>query len=73
MDNVFARELRAYAYSVADSYFNLARNRTYTGNVIYSPSAYLLFCFEYRYLDSSPVIEPSIGANVLGIAAGYKF
>jgi hypothetical protein len=73
MDNVFARELRPYATPGPDTYHNLARNRTYTGNVIYSPSAYLLFSLEYRHLDSSPVLGPSTGTNIIGLAAGYKF
>jgi uncharacterized coiled-coil protein SlyX len=73
MDNVFAGELRRYAVPGGTVYQNLARNRTYTGNVIYSPSAYLLFSLEYRHLDSSPVVGSSVGANVIGLAAGYKF
>ena len=73
MDNVFAGELRRYAIPSGTTYQNLARNRTYTGNVIYSPTAYLLFSLEYRHLDSSPVLGTSVGANVLGLAVGYKF
>ena len=73
LDNVFARELRRYAVPGGTMYQNLARNRTYTGNVIYSPSAYLLFSLEYRYLYSSPITGMSTGSNIIGIAAGYKF
>jgi hypothetical protein len=73
IDNVFAGELRRYAIPGGTIYQNLARNRTYTGNVIYSPTAYLLFSLEYRHLDSSPVLGSSVGANVIGLAAGYKF
>jgi hypothetical protein len=73
MDNAFAHELRSYATLSANAYQNLARNRTYTGNVIYSPSAYLLFSLEYRHLNSFPVLGPSAGTNILGLAAGYKF
>lgn len=72
-DNVFAHELRPYAVSGGSIYQNLARNRTYTGNVIFSPSAYLLFSVEYRHLDSSPVTGATTGTNVIGLAAGYKF
>jgi hypothetical protein len=72
-DNVFAHELRPYFASAGSVYQNLARNRTYTGNVIYSPSSYLLFSMEYRHLDSSPVKGSTTGANVIGLAAGYKF
>jgi hypothetical protein len=71
VDEVFARQLRPYAGSSA--YQNLARNRTFTGNVIYSPSAYLLFSLEYRRLESSPVVGSTAGTNVIGLGAGYKF
>lgn len=73
MDNAFAHELRPYATLSANAYQNLARNRTYTGNVIYSPSAYLLFSLEYRHLNSFPVLGPYAGTNIIGVAAGYKF
>jgi hypothetical protein len=73
IDNVFASELRQY-YDPGNSMArNLARNRTYTGNVIYSPSAYLLFSLEYRHLESSPVIGPPAESNIVGLGAGYKF
>jgi hypothetical protein len=73
IDNGFARELRPYAVPGAGTYQNLARNHTYTGNVIYSPSAYLLFSLEYRHLDSFPVLGLPTGTNIIGLAAGYKF
>lgn len=73
MDNVFARELRSYIVPSGTMYQNLARNRTFTGNVIYSPSAYLLFSLEYRRLESFPVTGFSAGSNIIGVAAGYKF
>jgi hypothetical protein len=73
MDNVFAGELRSYAVPNGTTYQNLARNRTFTGNVIYSPSTYLLFSLEYRHLLSTPVSGPSAASNVIGIGAGYRF
>jgi hypothetical protein len=73
MDNVFAKEFRPYAVSGGTMYQNLARNRTFTGNVIYSPSAYLLFSLEYRHLESSPVTGLASGSNIIGLGAGYKF
>lgn len=73
LDNVFARELHHYYVPNGTTYQNLARNRTYTGNVIFSPSAYLLFSIEYRHLESSPVEGLPSASNVIGIAAGYKF
>jgi hypothetical protein len=72
-DNIFAFQLRPYATTDGNVYQNLARNRTFTGNVIFSPSAYLLFSVEYRHLDSTPVIGSTNRANVLGVAAAYKF
>ena len=73
MDDVFARELRYYAVPGGTMYQNLARNRTFTGNVIYSPSSYLMFSLEYRHLESSPVVGLPASSNILGVGAGYKF
>ena len=73
MDNVFAGQLRRYAVPGGTMYQNLARNRTYSGNVIYSPSAYLLFSLEYRHLVSSPVVGLPAGSNIIGLGAGYRF
>ena len=73
IDNVFANDLHHYTYTGAPLYLNLARNRTFTGNVIYSPTAYLLFSVEYRRLNSWQLSGPSAGANITGVAVGYKF
>lgn len=73
IDNVFAGELHRYAVPGSTIYQNLARNRTYTGNVIYSPSAYLMFSLEFRHLVSSPVSGPSAASDVIGLGAGYRF
>jgi hypothetical protein len=73
IDNVPARQLRSYADDYTSYYQNVARNRTFTGNVIYSPSAYLLFSLEYRRLETSPVNFPTAASNIIGVAAGYKF
>jgi hypothetical protein len=73
IDNVFANDLHRYAIPGGSTYQNLARNRTWTGNAIYSPSAYLLFSLEYRHIASAPVTGASSASNVIGLAAGYKF
>lgn len=75
IDNVFASQLRPYAVASTGTlnYQNLARNRTFFTNVIYSPSAYLLFSLEYRRIQTSPVIGASENGDVFGLAAGYKF
>jgi hypothetical protein len=54
IDNVPASQLRPYAIVAPVNYYNLARNRTITANVIYSPSAYVLLSLEYRRIASSP-------------------
>lgn len=73
LDDVFAGQLRRYYVPGGSPIENLAGNRTYTGNVIYSPSAYLLFSLEYRHLNSAPVIGSSVQGNIIGLAAGFKF
>ena len=74
MDNVLASKLRPYAVVASNfNYQNLARNRTFFTNVIYSPSTYLLFSLEYRRIQTSPVIGASEKSNIFGFAAGYKF
>lgn len=73
MDDAFAAELRQYANPSGSMAQNLGRNRTYSGNVIYSPSAYLLFSLEYRHLESSPVMGPTAGTNIVGLGTGYRF
>ena len=73
MDNVFAGELQPFAVRGAPSYENLARNRTFTGNVIYSPSAYLQFSLEYRRLESFPLIYSPWRSDIIGLGAGYSF
>jgi hypothetical protein len=73
MDQLFAGQLRPYAGPAAAAYQNLARNRTFTGNVIFSPSSYLLFSLEFRRLESTPVVGQTAGSNIVGVGAGYKF
>ncbi len=73
IDNVPAGQLRPYALTTPVSDYNLTRNRTLTGNVIYSPSTYLLFSLEYRRIMSSYVTAPTAFSDVIGLAAGYKF
>lgn len=72
-DQVPAAQLRPYAGGQSSYYLNLARNRTFTGNVIYRPSAYLLFSLEYRHLQSSPVNYYTASGDIIGIATGYRF
>jgi hypothetical protein len=72
-DQVTASQLRPFAGDAALYYLNQARNRTYTANVIYRPSAYLMFSAEYRHIQSSPVVEYTMTGDVIGIATGYRF
>jgi len=73
IDNVPGHQLRPFVIPTPGGLYNLARNRTFTGNVIFSPSAYLLFSVEYRRIMSSFVNLPTQSSDVIGIAAGYKF
>lgn len=73
IDNVPAHQLRPYAYGSSGAYFDLARNRTFTANAVYSPNAYLLFSIEYRKIQTSSVNANTSSSDVIGIAAGYKF
>jgi len=72
LDNGFANELRPYAIPGGNYYQNLARNRTATGNVIFKPSAYLLFSIEYRRIKSWSV-DRDWSSDVVGLGAGFKF
>jgi hypothetical protein len=73
IDNAFAGELRGALANGSGPYQNLARNATFTTNVIYSPTAYTLFSFEHRRLNSSPVTGAHAISDVYGVAAGYRF
>jgi hypothetical protein len=73
IDNVPAYQLLPFAIANANSFYNLARNRTFTGNVIFKPSSYLLYSIEYRRIESSPVNVPTAASDVIGIAAGFRF
>jgi hypothetical protein len=73
IDNVPAYQLRPFAIPGPSGYYDLARNRTFTGNVIFRPSAYLLYSIEYRRIQSSYVNSPTASSDVIGIAAGYRF
>jgi uncharacterized coiled-coil protein SlyX len=73
MDDAFASEVRQISATGGTIYQNLSRNQTFTGNVIYKPSLYLLFSLEYRHLESYPVFNSSTGSNVIGLGAGFKF
>jgi uncharacterized coiled-coil protein SlyX len=74
MDNPFAMQIHASTaipeYSI---YPGLARNRSAFGNVIYSPSTYLLFSLEYRRLWTNGATGPTNVGDVIGIGAGYRF
>jgi len=72
LDNAFASEVRPYSIPGGNYYQNLARNRTATGNVIFKPSAYLLFSVEYRRIKSWSV-DRNWSSDVIGLGAGYKF
>jgi hypothetical protein len=73
-DNPFAKEIQAALSSSAGAtYPGLTRNRSFYSNVIYSPSAYLMFSLEYRRLWTNLSSSPTAFSDVVGIAAGYRF
>ncbi|RXH54188.1 hypothetical protein GRAN_4839 [Granulicella sibirica] len=73
IDNVFAHELSRTPVPINYGYSYLARNHTATGNVIYSPSAYLLFSLEFRHLTTWSTTGAPSNSNVVGLGAGYSF
>ena len=72
VDNVFAGQLRSYTSNTSD-YGSIARNRTATSNLIWSPRPYLPFSFEYRRLYTAPVTGPLWSGNVFALGGGYRF
>jgi uncharacterized coiled-coil protein SlyX len=73
LDEGFGGEVRRYSVATGSMYQNLARNQTFTGNVIYKPSASLLFSLEYRRLESFAELGSAAASNVIGLGAGFKF
>jgi uncharacterized coiled-coil protein SlyX len=73
IDNPFANEIRSSLNTPDDTYSGLARNRTVFGNVIYSPSSYLLFSLEYRKLWTNFTTGPTNTTDIIGLGAGYRF
>jgi hypothetical protein len=73
-DNPFVSEIPATTYSLGNSFYpGLARNRSFFGNAIFSPSAYLLFSLEYRRILTNYINQPTTQGDVIGIGAGYRF
>jgi hypothetical protein len=73
IDDVPGYQLQPFVLPGPNAYYNFARNRTFTSNVIYRPSAYLLYSLEYRRIESSFVDAPAAWSDVIGVAAGYRF
>jgi hypothetical protein len=74
-DSAFAGQVRkgiAYA-STTSPYSNLTANRTFLGNVIFRPRAYLLFSLEYRKITSWQVAPPTDHSQTVGLAIGYLY
>ena len=74
IDNPFAKEIRASMSSLGTNYYSgLVRNRAFFSNVIYSPSAYLLFSLEYRRFWTNYYDAQVDSSDSIGIGAGYRF
>ena len=74
IDNPFAGQIHA-SMEIPEyaTYYGLARNRSAFGNVIYSPSSYLLFSLEYRRIWTNYATGGTNISDVIGIGAGYRF
>lgn len=74
LDNPFAKEIQeSIVRTGPDSYNGLTRNRTVFSNIIFSPSAYLLFSLEYRRNWSSYASGNTYWNDAIGLGAGYRF
>jgi hypothetical protein len=73
VDDIPGRQLRRNPAAESGIYQNLARTQTVMGNAIFSPSAWLQFSLDYRYLTSFSANGPAASSNIIGVAAGYKF
>jgi uncharacterized coiled-coil protein SlyX len=73
IDNPFAADIRLAYPTAGTTYMGLTKNRGVFGNVIVSPSNYLLFSLEYRRLLSNYQAGPTRSSDTIGIAAGYRF
>jgi hypothetical protein len=80
IDNPFAKEvhdasssLNASSGTSPYSYPGLARNRSSFSNVIYSPSAYLLFSLEYKRFWTNYATGSTDVSDSIGIGVGYRF
>jgi uncharacterized coiled-coil protein SlyX len=73
IDNPFADDIRVAYPTAGTAYTGLTKNRGIFGNVIVSPSNYLLFSLEYRRLLSNYQTGPTRSSDTIGIAAGYRF
>jgi len=73
IDNPFGSDTRLALASPTTAYSGLTKNRSAFGNVIYSPSAYLIFSLEYRRLWSNYLTLAPQHADVIGLGAGYRF
>lgn len=73
MDDADSNQLREANYPPGTAYISLARNQTVFTNVIYRPSAYLLFSGEFRYIRSWPVSEAATSAQIYSLSTGYQF
>jgi uncharacterized coiled-coil protein SlyX len=73
IDNPFGSDIRLVIASPSTVYSGLTRNRSAFGNVIFSPSSYLLFSVEYRHLWSDYLNGIPQHADIVGLGAGYRF
>ena len=68
-----ASQLRSAQLDYTNLYGALARNQTVFGNVVYRPSNYLMFSFEYRNIKTWPLKGNAYSAQAYVLTTGYEF
>jgi hypothetical protein len=72
-DDGYASQLRSAQLDYTNLYATLARNQTVFANVIYKPSNYLVFSFEYRNIKTWPLSGSAYSAQAYVLTTGYEF
>ncbi len=72
-DDGYASQLRNAQLDYTNLYAALARNQTVFANLIYKPSNYLIFSFEYRNIKTWPLSGSAYSAQAYVLTTGYEF
>ncbi|HVJ09506.1 MAG TPA: hypothetical protein VM554_14095 [Acidisarcina sp.] len=72
-DGGYASQLRSAQLDSTNPNAALARNQTAFGNIIYRPSNYLIFSFEFRNIRTWPISGSYFTAQSYVLSTGYEF